>query len=151
VTLQDGAKHESPDPLESPAGPLFRAGAHRTFDDTRMETIMGRLLQAGVMLAAGIVLAGGGMLLLTRGGAQPDYRTFVAHPLQLRHSEELLTGLARGDAAAIVELGILVLIATPICRVAFAAVAFAIERDRLYVAISLIVLAVLLLGMLRGG
>jgi len=42
-------------------------------------------------------------------------------------------------------------VATPIARVAFAAVAFAIERDRLYVAISLLVLAVLLYGMLRSG
>jgi uncharacterized membrane protein len=45
----------------------------------------------------------------------------------------------------------LLLIATPIARVAFALVAFAIERDKLYVGISLTVLAVLVWGMLRGG
>jgi uncharacterized membrane protein len=53
-------------------------------------------------------------------------------------------GIATGDPATIIQLGILLLIATPVARVAFALVAFAIERDRLYVAVSLIVLAVLL-------
>jgi len=63
----------------------------------------------------------------------------------------MLRGTARGDAGAIVELGILLLVATPICRVMFAVIAFAVERDRLYVAISLAVLAVLLFGMFRAG
>jgi uncharacterized membrane protein len=69
----------------------------------------------------------------------------------LRHPLALLQGIAHGDAPAIVSAGILLLVATPICRVIFAAIAFAIERDRLYVAISLTVLAVLLLGMLHSG
>jgi uncharacterized membrane protein len=54
-----------------------------------------------------------------------------------------------GDAAAIVQLGVLLLIATPIARVIFAAIGFAVERDRLYVAISLAVLAVLIFGLLH--
>lgn len=122
-----------------------------TFNDARMEAIMGRLLQVGVLLAACVVLAGGVMYLRVHAGDQASYRAFVAHPLELRHPAALLRGIGHGDAAAIVDLGILLLIATPICRVIFAVVGFAIERDRLYVAISLTVLAVLLFGMLRGG
>jgi uncharacterized membrane protein len=53
-------------------------------------------------------------------------------------------GIATGDPATIIQLGILLLIATPVARVVFALVAFAIEHDRLYVAVSLTVLAVLL-------
>jgi uncharacterized membrane protein len=53
-------------------------------------------------------------------------------------------GLTTGDPATIIQLGVLLLIATPVARVAFALVAFAIERDRLYVAVSATVLAVLL-------
>ncbi len=75
----------------------------------------------------------------------------MAHPVSLRHPAELAAGIGRGDAAAIVVLGILLLIATPVARVAFAVVAFAIERDRLYVAISVVVLAVLVWGLARGG
>jgi uncharacterized membrane protein len=121
------------------------------FNDARMEAIMGRLLQVGVLLSATVVLAGGVMYLFAQRGSRADYRVFTAMPIQLRHPMALLRGLAHGDASAIVEVGILLLVATPICRVIFAVIAFAIERDRLYVAISLTVLAVLLLGMLHGG
>lgn len=121
------------------------------FDDARMESIMGLLLRIGVVFASTVVAAGGVFYLQDHAGQHVDYRTFVAHPLSLRRPAELAGGIARGEADAIVELGILLLVATPIARVVFAAVGFAIERDRLYVAISLTVLAVLLYGMLRVG
>jgi uncharacterized membrane protein len=120
-------------------------------DDARMEVIMGRLLQAGVLLAASVVLVGGVMYLMGHAGESVSYRAFTARPIELRHPVALLGDVVRGDAPAILELGILLLVATPICRVIFAVIAFAMERDRLYVAISLTVLAVLLFGMLRAG
>jgi len=123
----------------------------RGFDDRKMETMMGQLLRVGVLFASTVVLAGGVFYLEDHRGERADYAQFVGHPLSLRHPAELMSGIARGDAGAIVQLGILLLIATPIARVAFAAVAFSIERDRLYVGISLTVLAVLLYGMLRAG
>jgi uncharacterized membrane protein len=116
-----------------------------------MELIMGRLLQVGVLLAASVVLVGGVLYAVAHAGSLVDYRVFTARPIQVRHPAALLGGIARGDPSAIIELGILLLVATPICRVIFAVVAFAVERDRLYVAISLAVLTVLVYGMLRGG
>jgi uncharacterized membrane protein len=120
-------------------------------DDARMEVFMGRLLRFGVLLAASVVAAGGMMYVVAHAGERVSYRVFAARPIALRHPMALLGGMARGDETAIVELGILLLVATPICRVIFAVIAFAMERDRLYVAISLTVLAVLLFGMLRGA
>ena len=120
-------------------------------DDARMETIMGRLLQVGVLLAASVVMVGGVIYVIAHAGESSNYRVFLAKPVALRHPAALLNGIVRGDASAVIELGILLLVATPICRVIFAVIAFAIERDRLYVAISLTVLAVLLFGMLRAG
>jgi uncharacterized membrane protein len=121
------------------------------FNDARMEAVMGRLLQVGVLLAATVVLVGGVMYLFAHWGAQANYRVFRANQIELRHPMALLRGIVRGDASAIIAVGILLLVATPICRVMFAVIAFAIERDRLYVAISLTVLAVLLFGMLHAG
>lgn len=125
--------------------------ARHAQDDARMEAIMGRLLQVGVLLAATVVLAGGAMYLAAHAGERRSYRVFSAAPVELRHPGALLQGIARGNSSAIIELGLLLLVATPICRVIFAVVAFAMERDRLYVAISLTVLAVLLFGMLRAS
>jgi uncharacterized membrane protein len=122
-----------------------------SMDDARMEVIMGRLLQIGVLLAASVVLAGGVMYVAAHAGESVSYRVFNAKPIVLRHPAALLTGVAHGDAFSIVVVGLLLLVATPICRVIFAVIAFAMERDRLYVAISLTVLAVLLFGMLRAA
>lgn len=91
------------------------------------------------------------MYVIAHAGGHSNYRVFVARPVGLRHPKMLLRGIAHADADAVIQLGILLLVATPICRVIFAVIAFVMERDRLYIAVSLIVLAVLLYGMLRGG
>ena len=110
---------------------------------------MGRLLQTGVLLASAVVLIGGFLYLHAHAGTTTDYSIFAGEPSSLRHPAELLRLLMTGDPAAIVQLGVLLLIATPIARVVFAAIGFAVERDRLYVAISLVVLAVLIFGLLH--
>ncbi len=117
--------------------------------DHRIENMMGRLLQAGVLLASAVVLIGGLLYLRAHAGITRDYRTFTSEPASLRHPVELFRLLMTGDPAAIVQLGVLLLIATPIARVIFAAIGFAVERDRLYVVISLTVLAVLIFGLLH--
>ena len=121
----------------------------KPFDDDRMEAIMGRLLQVGVLLASTTVLVGGVLYLRERASVPVSYRTFSGEAGALRHLSQLAQGIARGDPAAIIQLGVLLLIATPIARVIFATIAFAIERDGLYLAISLGVLAVLLVSLLH--
>jgi uncharacterized membrane protein len=122
----------------------------RAAQDARMELVMGRLLQVGVLLSALVVLVGGAMYLRGHAGERVTYRVFAARPIEVRHPAGLLRGIAGRDAAAIIELGILLLVATPVCRVVFAVIAFALERDRLYVAVSVGVLAVLMYGLLRS-
>lgn len=123
----------------------------RSFDDQRMEVIMGRLLQVGVLLASAVVLLGGVLYVYAHADAPMNYRTFSSEPASLRHPAQLFRLVTTGDGAAIVQLGILLLIATPIARVVFAVVGFAIERDRLYVIVSLIVLAVLMVGLFHSS
>jgi uncharacterized membrane protein len=119
------------------------------FDDRRMETMMGRLLQAGVLLASTVVLVGGVLYLKAHAGTEANYRTFTDEASSLRYPDRLFALLKQGDPAAIVQLGILLLIATPVARVVFAVTGFAIERDRLYIVVSLLVLAVLAFGLLH--
>ena len=129
-----------------------RAGHDTRIDtrmDTQMDTQMGQLLQVGVLLASATVLVGGAALLFAHAGAHTDFGTFRGEPASLRHLRPLAAAIGRGDPEAIIQFGVLLLIATPIARVTFAAMSFLRERDWLYVAISLTVLVVLLLGVLR--
>jgi uncharacterized membrane protein len=116
----------------------------KRFADPQMEVMMGRLLQVGVLLASTVVLIGSVLYLHAQQGSAPTYRSFSSEPANLRQLKDMGHGLTTGDPATIIQLGVLLLIATPVARVAFALVAFAIERDRLYVAVSATVLAVLL-------
>jgi uncharacterized membrane protein len=122
---------------------------HEHFDDRRMEVIMGRLLQVGVLLASFVMIAGGLLYMHAHSGETPNYRVFSSEPQRLRHFSGVFEGIKTGDPAALIQLAVLLLIATPVARVAFALIAFLIERDKLFVVISSIVLAVLLYGFLR--
>ena len=120
------------------------------FDDRRMELIMGRLLQFGVLLASFVMLIGGILYTHSHHGEKPNYRVFSSEPQSLRHLSGVVGGIRAGDPAAIIQLAVLLLIATPVARVVFALIGFSIEKDRLYVGISAAVLAVLLYGFLRS-
>lgn len=117
------------------------------FNDRRMEIAMGRLLQIGVLLASAVVLAGGILYLHAHPAGAVNYHTFAGEPAGLRSPVALFRLLLAGDPAALIETGVLLLIATPIARVVFAILGFALERDRLYVGVSLAVLTVLLISL----
>ncbi len=121
------------------------------FDDSRMETVMGRLLQVGVLLASVVVALGGAIYLKVHHGSVPDYRVFASEPVGLRDSGQLFEHVAQGDGVAVIELGVLLLIATPIARVLFAVVSFALEQDWLYVAISVVVFVILVFGIVHSS
>lgn len=121
------------------------------FDDRRMETVMGRLLQAGVLLASAVVLTGGFLYVRAHNGSVANYRNFTDEPADLRSPSGLFRLLIAGDPMAVIQVGVLLLVATPIARVVFAVVGFALERDRLYVTVSLIVLAVLMVSLLYAA
>ena len=117
--------------------------------DARIEQIVGNLLRTGVVLAA-VVVAAGGMLYLVRHGAEsPDLHVFHGEPADLRTPEAVVTGLWEGRALGVIQLGLLLLIATPVARVIFSVFAFGVQRDYTYVGITLVVLAVLLYSLFK--
>ena len=112
--------------------------------DQRLEGMIANLLRAGVGLAAAIVIAGGAWYLAVNGAESPAYARF--HP----PAAGLAALAAVPGPQALIGIGLLVLIATPVARVFFSLVAFALERDRLYVAITVAVLAILAYGIAAG-
>lgn len=112
--------------------------------DRRIEIVLAQLLRAGVLSAALVVIAGAVLYLGAHPRAHVDYRTFHAESEQLRGVHGVLDAALQGHAMGIMQLGLLLLIATPIARVVFSVFAFALEGDRMYVVFTLIVLSVLL-------
>ena len=123
----------------------------RSRQDKRLETIIGYTLRIGVTAAAVLVLAGGVYYLIENAFTPADYHTF--HPAT-KHALDL-SGIMRNALAlnslGIIQLGLLVLIATPIVRVILSVVAFLLERDLLYAVVTSIVLGVLLYSFLARG
>jgi len=122
----------------------------RTSDwtDQKIEVIIANLLRAGVSLAAALVLLGGMVFLVRHGLALTQYRAFTGEPSDLREWKGIVHSALNFRGRGIIQFGILCLIATPVARVAFSGVAFALERDWLYVGIASAVLTVLLYSLL---
>jgi uncharacterized membrane protein len=112
--------------------------------DERMDRMIGTLLRSGVIVSAAATLAGGIWHLAQSGSAMPDYHVFHGEPADLMTLSGVLSGVMAGRSECLIQLGLLMLVATPIARVALCLVAFAAERDRAYVGITLIVLTVLI-------
>jgi uncharacterized membrane protein len=121
--------------------------------DRRIEIILGNLLRTGVLISAAVVLVGASIYLSRHAHDPADYRVFRGEPSEYRTIRGVIQSVIkdRGRGQGLIQLGLLLLIATPIARVAFSVAGFAIERDRLYVAFTLIVLAVLLYSFLGTG
>lgn len=121
------------------------------WDDLRIEIIIGTLLRTGVILAASVVMVGAAVYLAHHGHEVANYTVFHGEPQALMGLGAILRGALHGSGQAIIQFGLLLLIATPVARVAFSAVAFALEHDYLYVVITLVVLAILLYSLFGAG
>ncbi len=120
------------------------------FKDKDMQVIIGWILRAGVILSMGIVFIGGVLFVYRHGHSIPDYRVFKGVPYFLRSNDGIIQGILSGKGQAIIQAGIILLIATPVIRVAFSAVGFIIEKDYLYTVITLVVLLILIGSMIYG-
>lgn len=118
--------------------------------DKRMDEIMGRLLRTGVTLAAVVVLAGGVIFLVRHPMPVTNYREFQGEPAELRTVPGILHQALGLRGRGLIQLGLLLLIATPIARVAFSVAAFFLQRDWTYVLVTLIVLGLLAYSLFGG-
>ena len=116
--------------------------------DEHGERCVGNLLRWGVLTAAAVALVGGIFYLVRSGSAPVHYGEFRGQPPELTSVAGVVRGVRALDPRAVIQLGLLLLIATPVARVAFSLVAFLRQRDRTYVVITSIVLLLLLYSLL---
>jgi uncharacterized membrane protein len=119
--------------------------------DEKIDQIISILLRSGVLISALVVLGGGIFYLILYGATLPDYGVFRGEPADLRSVSGIVKDVLSFDSRGIIQFGLLILVATPVARVVFSILAFALQRDRTYVIVTLIVLAVLLYSLAGGG
>ena len=130
---------------------VSQSSASARWGDYQIELVVGQLLRYGVMISAAIVLFGACIYLSRHAHEPASYRNFQGEPSEFRTVPGVIQSVHNGRGRGWIQLGLLFLIATPITRVAFCIVAFALEGDRMYVAFTVIVLAVLLYSLIGSG
>jgi uncharacterized membrane protein len=125
-------------------------GAGGRWTDQQVEQTIATLLRTGLIVAATVVMAGAVVYLLHHGGELPHYRVFRGEPADLRGIGGIVGDAWHLRGTGLIQLGLLLLLATPVVRVAFCVVAFALERDWFYVAVTLVVMAILLYSIVGG-
>ncbi len=114
----------------------------------RIEVVVGALLRVGIILSGSVVLLGGLVYLSRHGLETVDYRVFQGEPECLCHVGGIVKNALAMPGRGLIQLGLLFLIATPLARVALSLFVFVYQRDKLYAAVTLFVLGVLVYSLL---
>lgn len=120
------------------------------FKDTDMQAVIGWVLRIGVIVSISIVFFGGVIFLYRHGHEVADHHKFVGIPDFIQTFGGIMHGIITLRGQAIIQLGIILLIATPILRVIFSTIGFVLEKDKLYIFISLLVLFIIFISMISG-
>jgi uncharacterized membrane protein len=118
--------------------------------DEQFDEVLAHVLRGGVLLSATVVACGGVVFLARHGIERPEYHLFRGEPDALRTIGGILSEATRLSGRGLIQLGLLLLIATPISRVVFSVIGFARQRDWLYVLITLTVLTLLTCSLASG-
>ena len=120
------------------------------FKDTDMQSIIGWVLRGGVIISMSVVIFGAIFYIYRHGHEVADYSRFKGVPDFVHSVSGVVNGVIALKGRAIIQAGIVLLVLTPVIRVVFSAVGFWIEKDYLYVGLTLIVLLVIIVGMITG-
>lgn len=120
----------------------------RHFTDKDLNRSVGNLLRLGVYLSVATTLTGFIKLFL-EGFRMPKNYEALEMPTG-NVWQHFWQSLSRFEGMGIIQLGILLLIFTPLVRIIFALAGYLKERDYVYVVISLIVLAIMAFSFFTG-
>lgn len=122
---------------------------NKEFTEKELQSLIGNLLRWGVFISMAIVIAGVVLFLIQQGRSHMDFSVFdnsKAFDLKL-----FFAALSSFESEAIITLGIVLLILTPVLRIVFSIIGFALEKDNMYVLISSIVLLIIIASIFIGA
>ncbi|MBF2008722.1 DUF1634 domain-containing protein [Chlorogloeopsis fritschii PCC 9212] len=109
-----------------------------------LSILLSYLLKYGVLLASSVVLFGGILYLLQHGAEPVHYQFFYGEPSEFCSPTGVVTAVLSGSRRGIIQLGLLLLVATPILRVVVSLLFFVKQRNWIYVTITTLVLTALI-------
>ncbi len=118
--------------------------------DEQFDVVLAHVLRAGVAVAAFVVVVGAIVYLMAHGFDVSDHRVFHGEPDRLRSVAGIAADAKQLHGRGVIQLGLLLLIATPIARVVFSVLGFIRQHDWLYVGITSVVLLLLAYSLLAG-
>ncbi|MBN3927196.1 DUF1634 domain-containing protein [Nostoc sp. NMS4] len=120
----------------------------KTSSEQQLEYLLSNLMKYGVLIASAVVLLGGILYLIHHGSEPAGYHFFRGEPSEFRSPVGIVKAVLSGSDAygglrlrSIIQLGLLLLVATPILRVFISLLTFLLQREFIYVIITLLVMA----------
>src|SRR4051812_35286213 len=116
-------------------------------DEKQLDILLSNVLRVGLSAAALLSMVGCVMFFSDFTGGDPTLQKFQAQPQALRSIPGIWNLALQGDPDGLMQLAVLILLATPFLRVIFACYGFICRREWKFVMISIIVLSALFYGL----
>ncbi|WP_095951489.1 DUF1634 domain-containing protein [Flavobacterium sp. ACN6] len=121
------------------------------FGEKDFQTIIGNLLRYGVWISLAVAFMGGIVYLMHNGTQIEDYSVFKENDRNIFEViADIYQGAIQGDGASLIFTGIILLFLTPVLRVLLSLFSFLLEKDYLYVGITLIVIVIIIISISFG-
>ena len=115
--------------------------------EKRMARHISAVLRTGVVLSAALVALGAASFSWLELASVPRYDVFRGEPEALCRAAGIVQAALAGSGRGVIQLGVLVLLATPVARVALSLLTFVLIGDRTYMIVAAAVLFMLALGL----
>jgi len=121
------------------------------FGEKDFQTIIGNLLRYGVWISLSVAFIGGIVYLLHNGNQIENYAVFKENDRNIFEViAAIYNGAIQGNGESIIFTGIIFLFLTPVLRVILSLFSFLLEKDYLYVGITLIVISIIIISISFG-
>ncbi|KAF2338509.1 DUF1634 domain-containing protein [Flavobacterium tistrianum] len=121
------------------------------FGEKDFQTIIGNLLRYGVWISLSVAFIGGIVYLIHNGSQIEDYSVFKENDRNIFEViAAVYNGAIQGNGESLIFAGIIFLFMTPVLRVLLSLFSFLLEKDYLYVGITLIVIMIIIISISFG-
>jgi uncharacterized membrane protein len=124
---------------------------HEKFGEKDFQTIIGNLLRYGVWISLSVAFIGGIVYLMHHGSEIEDYSVFKENDRNIFEViSTVVNGVIDGRGEYLIFFGLILLFLTPVFRVLLSLFSFMLEKDYLYVVITLIVILIIITSISFG-